>query len=54
MTLEEFYIIIKKDFANFIIKYKKGIKEDPENFPEILCEDEWFNKYRMWLHWNNF
>ena len=47
MTLEEFHRILLYDSINFVTRYRKGI--DSENFPKILCEDEWFDQYLSWL-----
>lgn len=45
MDIDEFYIVLRKDMAYFFERYKEGMKEGDERFPEYLTEDEWYDQF---------
>ena len=51
MTLREFTFVMKVKAQGFNRRYQEGIKDDPDNFPKEMSEEDWKEQFISYLGW---
>lgn len=53
INLTEFSSIMQESLLKFNKEWEKGLKENPEYWPEIMNEGDWYDQFLIYLSNNN-